>query len=361
MLYLFQLIDQLLNHRCIQATRLFLSLIFLNILFGSMFYWAEHSAENQISWLDSLWWAIVTMTTVGYGDISPLSWQGRFLVAYPAMFSGIGLVSYIIGSLTAGIMNFRKKQRMGMLTMKLKKHIVICNQPSIRKIANIITEIRREYARLPIVILGDSWSELPDELKQLQIYFVHADSSRKTGLEQAAVSKARAVFILPRKLDEPQSDHSSFITASLIQTLNQEAVKTATHKIRCLVELVLPENESLIQEAKPDKIFVPQVFNENVMVQEFLKPGISVLLSNLISTEGDQLFATEQKLAGWSLKDIYMQLFALDSNIQLCGVHKANGKFDLAPHYSYILQPKDKLLLVARELQTYQKFEKELL
>ena len=243
------------------APRLLLLLLLLNTLFGSLFYWAERSLQAELSWFDALWWAVVTMTTVGYGDISPLSWQGRFLVAYPAMFVGIGIVSYIIGSLTAGVMSFRQRQKMGMLTMKLKNHIVICNQPSVRKIANIIIEIRREYARLPIVILGDNWNELPEELKQLHVHFVHADPSRKSGLEQAAVADAHAVFILPRQLDNPQSDHSSFITASLIQSLNLERSK-AQQKIRCLVELVLPENQAFIQEARPDKIFVPQVFNE---------------------------------------------------------------------------------------------------
>ncbi len=345
---------------------MFLMLLVLNVLFGGLFYWTERTLQPELNGFDALWWAVVTMTTVGYGDISPQSWAGRFLVAYPAMFVGIGLVSYIIGSLTAGVINFRQKQRMGMLHMKLKNHIVICNQPSSRKIANLVTEIRRErnYARTPIVLLGKQWSELPEELKQLHIHFVCADPGRKSGLEQAAVPKAHAVFVLPRQLDEPQSDHSSFITASLVRSLGLEHLGEQSEqnaRIRCLVELVLPENEAFVREARPDRIFVPQVFNENLMVQEFLKPGIADLLGNLVSTEDDQFFAMEQQLAGWSLREIYLALFERDSNIQLCGIHRANGNFDLAPRYSYVLQEHDQLLLLTREADVYRSFERELL
>ena len=97
------------------------------------------------------------------------------------------------------------------------------------------------------------------------------------------------------------------------------------------------------------------------MVQEFLKPGIAELLANLASTEGDQIFAMRHRLSGWSLKDIYLKLFAMDSSIQLCGIHKADGSFDLAPRYLYVLQAEDRLLLLAREESVYLRFEKAIL
>ena len=342
--------------------RLLFLLLALNALFGLLFYWAEREAQPNLNLLDALWWALVTMTTVGYGDISAHSQAGRFLVAYPAMFMGIGLVSWIIGSLSAQVIGFRQKQKMGMVKVKRKNHIVICNQPSVRKIANLVAEIRREraYERLPIVILGEAWGELPEELRLPELHFVCADPARRAGLELASVQNARAVFVLPRKLEDPHSDHSSFIIASLIRLLNTEHTPQQK-KIRCLVELVLRENLAFVEEAEPDRIFVPQVFNENLMVQEFLKPGIAELLGNLVSTEGDQVFAMQQKLVGWSLKDIYLKLFERDSSIQLCGIHKADGSFDLAPRYSYALQAGDRLLLVAREASVYLDFEKAIL
>ena len=49
---------------------------------------------------DAIWWTIVTITTVGYGDFFPLSLPGRIL-AVIIMFSGIGLISVLTGSISS--------------------------------------------------------------------------------------------------------------------------------------------------------------------------------------------------------------------------------------------------------------------
>ena len=74
--------------------RTVLSLIlFFIVLFGFIFFITEPDVK---SFSDGLWWALVTITTVGYGDITPLTSIGR-LVASALMFLGLGLIA----SLTA--------------------------------------------------------------------------------------------------------------------------------------------------------------------------------------------------------------------------------------------------------------------
>tara|TARA_Y100001970_G_scaffold138948_1_gene170936 strand:+ start:467 stop:865 length:399 start_codon:yes stop_codon:yes gene_type:complete len=76
--------------------RTVLSLIlFFIVLFGFIFFRTEPDVK---SFSDGLWWALVTITTVGYGDITPMTSIGR-LVASALMFLGLGLIA----SLTAVI------------------------------------------------------------------------------------------------------------------------------------------------------------------------------------------------------------------------------------------------------------------
>lgn len=60
---------------------------------------AFHFTEGR-SWGDSLWWAFVTMTTVGYGDITPVTLAGR-VTAIMMMLVGIGFLGSFMSTVTA--------------------------------------------------------------------------------------------------------------------------------------------------------------------------------------------------------------------------------------------------------------------
>ena len=60
-------------------------------IFGFVFFVTEPQVK---SFGDGMWWALVTITTVGYGDITPMTTVGRF-VASALMFVGLGLISSV--------------------------------------------------------------------------------------------------------------------------------------------------------------------------------------------------------------------------------------------------------------------------
>ena len=69
-----------------------------------LMYSAEHEAQPDVfrNAFSGLWWAVATLTTVGYGDIYPITVMGRILGAFIAL-SGIAALAIPTGIITAGL------------------------------------------------------------------------------------------------------------------------------------------------------------------------------------------------------------------------------------------------------------------
>ncbi len=95
------LLETLFNSRRLRT--ILAALLFFIFLFGYLFYVSEPEVKNLG---DGIWWALVTITTVGYGDITPLTTVGR-VVASSLMFLGLGLIATITAIVSAKfIQNF---------------------------------------------------------------------------------------------------------------------------------------------------------------------------------------------------------------------------------------------------------------
>ena len=97
----FGLLETLFNSRRLRT--ILAALIFFIFLFGYLFYVSEPDVRSLG---DGIWWALVTITTVGYGDITPVTTLGR-VVASSLMLLGLGLIATITAIVSAKfIQNF---------------------------------------------------------------------------------------------------------------------------------------------------------------------------------------------------------------------------------------------------------------
>jgi len=91
----FNLIERVFNSRRLRTIIGVLTLAIF--VFGYIFYIAEPDIKT---FGDGIWWALVTVTTVGYGDITPATTLGRF-VAGTLMFFGLGLIATVTAIVSA--------------------------------------------------------------------------------------------------------------------------------------------------------------------------------------------------------------------------------------------------------------------
>ena len=74
-------------------------------------YYFEHQAQPEAfaSIFDSLWWAVATLTTVGYGDVYPITTGGRIFTFF-VLLIGLGVVSVPAGLVAAALVESRKRE-----------------------------------------------------------------------------------------------------------------------------------------------------------------------------------------------------------------------------------------------------------
>lgn len=92
-------------------------IVFLSILLlmaSSLMYFAESEAQPDkfANIPQAMWWSLITLTTVGYGDVVPVTGAGRFLAGVIAIL-GIGLFALPAGILGSGFMEEMNKRRQG--------------------------------------------------------------------------------------------------------------------------------------------------------------------------------------------------------------------------------------------------------
>ena len=261
------------------------TVVTLIVIFFSSFavYYFEHdeSTSNINSIWDGIWWAIVTMGTVGYGDKYPMTGGGR-VVGIVLIFTGIGLMSLITATVASIFVERKMKEGRGLETVKTKEHIVICgwNQHTEAVLQGLTTYGTRDES--PIVMI----SELPVDdveafrlkynkyhLKFLRGNFIHEDV-----LLRSNITKAKFVMIMADQSGGHPHDRIDERT-----TLTALTVKALAPNVKVIVELLDGENRPHLKRANVDEIIVRGEHIGSLLASAINSPGLPKAIAGLIS------------------------------------------------------------------------------
>jgi voltage-gated potassium channel len=203
-------------------------LLFISLIGTTAVFWSYENGVNPHikSYADALWWWFVSSTTVGYGDIAPVTSMGR-LAGVATIIIGIYCYTNFIAITADSLHGLTNQKRLGTAAVKARDHVVICEYTAFAdELIQVIPQYP-ELARRPVVIITD--------LVQVQPYpqhhFVRGVPISPTSLKQAGIGEAALVFVFANaRFVDP--DLKTLHTVSRIRQLNPRA--------KIFVELVNP-------------------------------------------------------------------------------------------------------------------------
>lgn len=252
------------------------------------FLYFELPAKPDLKWADAVWWTLVTITTIGYGDFFPTTLGGRFVVAVPCMMFGIGLLGYVLSLSASALVEAKNKELRGMSKVDATGHVVIVNYPGLGKVMRVIEELCHPTALgagTHVVLVDDDLTELPPELLGRHVHFVRGNPARDETLSRANIDAAAYAIVLSKEPGLARSDDRN-----LAITL---AIEGRSGKPHTVVECVDMETEELLRKAGCDSIVCTSRFDAYFVSSEALAPGTQAVVDELVSNAtGQQIYIT---------------------------------------------------------------------
>ncbi|MCI5150880.1 MAG: potassium channel protein, partial [Candidatus Electrothrix sp. MAN1_4] len=227
--------------------------------------------EPDVSFASGVWWTIVTLTTVGYGDISPSTPAGRVLAVLIMLF-GIGLLGMLSAGLATMLMSRKSRENKGMCPSIFEDHIIICEWNHRAKA--ILKELRADAQseKTPIVLVADL-EEIP--VDDPDLLFIRGVVCEET-LEKANLKKARTIIVLGDDAAEATArDAKVVLTTLTIETMNPD--------VYSVVELVDKKNEPHCLRANADEIIIGSELSSHLIASAASDHGISRIVTELLS------------------------------------------------------------------------------
>lgn len=265
------------------------------LLFGSSGYMLIEDS----TFLDGLYMTMITISTVGYGEIVHLSPAGQYFTMV-LILSGVGLVMFIFGEMTRVIVEGGLQSVYGRMQMKkkvaeLRKHYIICG---FGRIGKVITKLLHEDGK-PFVVIDNDPTEL-DRLTELGYLFLEGEASDDELLMKAGVREAQALIAVV------SSDADNVYTSLSARGLNPNLFIMARSSGESGVEIKL-------LRAGADKVISPYYIGACRMAMHVLRPTVTDFID--LTVHGGELGLRLEELTV-SEKASWVNKSLIDSKIR---------------------------------------------
>ncbi len=233
------------------------------------------------------WWAIVTMTTVGYGDYTPKSPEGRIFAVF-IMFAGISLVSLLTASISSIFVAKKIREGKGLEKVNINSHVIFCGwNRNGEQILDSIQYLTGEKG-MEIVLINDlnedEINSIKNKFRDLRIHYVAGDFTNERILERASIHSAETVVIIPNLTD---SSVTSPDEKTIFATLT---IKSMEPNVRVIAYLNERENLKHIRRANVDEVVLSDDFGAFMVASHVVTPGVPQTLNTLFNNRTQNRF-----------------------------------------------------------------------
>lgn len=253
--------------------------IVINVTAALVFYVEHRSNPDQFkSFEDALWWSLVTVATVGYGDIVPKTDLGRIFASL-TILSGVILISMFTATISSVFVARKIKESQGLQDIDFTNHTLICGWNN--HVEDVLRIFERYHTKqMQIVLVNDAPPERIESVinayQRIEIKFVRGDFSRETILNRANVKHADSAIVVPDS-GAVGADEKTLLTILTMKSLNP--------KIKVCAHILNRENRQHVKRANADEVIVSDQYTAFFLANNILYPGAAQVASEMLDYE----------------------------------------------------------------------------
>lgn len=347
--------------------------IVINVTAAVVYFFEHRSNPDQYkNYGDALWWSIVTVATVGYGDIVPKTELGRIFASL-TILSGVILLSLLTATISSVFVARKIKESQGLQDIDFTQHTLICGwNAQVEDVLRIFD--RYHNKQMQIILVNEAPPEKIEAVinayQNIEIKFVRGDFSRETILNRANVKMASDAIVVP-DTGNIGADEKTLLSILTMKSLNP--------KLKVCAHILNKENRQHIKRANADEVVVSDQHTAFFLANNILYPGAAQVASEMLDYERGndvhriavpdifigktfgELYVDFKKTKNWTilglvneeetvtLSDILSHdTSAIDAFIERkfreAGINvaeKSGTRVNVNPPFDYILQKKD--------------------
>ena len=281
-------------------------------------------------WFDCLYMAVITLTTVGYGESIPLGTGGRlFIIAY--LMCGVGVFTFSIFTLGQWVVNARMQQlwqrrRMQQSIDRMEQHFIVCG---VGRMGTTICE-QLQQRKQPFVVIESSEPRAAAVCELRGWPCVIGDATDDQTLLKAGAQRARALAsVLPTDADNVYVVLSARMLAADLQIIARASDEKAVEKL---------------QRAGATRVVSPFASGAMKMARFMLTPSIEDFL-DIADGEGHELELADIQIAGDSpyVGKTLAECDLRRMGVMVLGIRRASGERLMPPPGSTTILAGDSL------------------